>query len=45
MNTLNKELLEEFQEIFAEIQKKKDVKSAVLISSKPGCFVAGADIE
>ena len=45
MNTLNKEVLDEFRGIFSEIQENKSVKSAVLISSKPGCFVAGADIE
>ncbi|CAK8698046.1 trifunctional enzyme subunit alpha, mitochondrial-like [Clavelina lepadiformis] len=44
MNTLNQEVLEEFVEVFSTIQKNKDVKGAVLISSKPGSFVAGADI-
>ena len=45
MNTLNKEVLDEFKTVFKEIQKNKDAESAVLISSKPGCFVAGADID
>ena len=45
MNTLNKEVLEEFKTVFDEIQRNKQATSAVLISSKPGCFVAGADID
>uniref|UniRef100_H2ZB02 Trifunctional enzyme subunit alpha, mitochondrial n=1 Tax=Ciona savignyi TaxID=51511 RepID=H2ZB02_CIOSA len=45
MNTLSKELMEEFEEVFNEIQRNKAVKGAVLISSKPGSFVAGADID
>ncbi|XP_037002607.1 trifunctional enzyme subunit alpha, mitochondrial [Artibeus jamaicensis] len=44
VNTLNKELQSEFLEVMNEIWANDQVRSAVLISSKPGCFIAGADI-
>ncbi|ELK27401.1 PREDICTED: trifunctional enzyme subunit alpha, mitochondrial [Myotis davidii] len=44
VNTLNKELQAEFIEVMNEIWASDQVRSAVLISSKPGCFIAGADI-
>ncbi|XP_047379470.1 trifunctional enzyme subunit alpha, mitochondrial [Sciurus carolinensis] len=44
VNTLNKEVQSEFMEVMNEIWASDQIKSAVLISSKPGCFVAGADI-
>ncbi|XP_059104639.1 trifunctional enzyme subunit alpha, mitochondrial [Peromyscus eremicus] len=44
VNTLNKEVQSEFIEVMNEIWANDQIKSAVLISSKPGCFVAGADI-
>ncbi|XP_027789143.1 trifunctional enzyme subunit alpha, mitochondrial [Marmota flaviventris] len=44
VNTLNKEVQTEFMEVMNEIWASDQIKSAVLISSKPGCFVAGADI-
>ncbi|XP_062065094.1 trifunctional enzyme subunit alpha, mitochondrial [Lepus europaeus] len=44
VNTLNKELQSEFIEVMNEIWASDQIRSAVLISSKPGCFVAGADI-
>ncbi|XP_036026481.1 trifunctional enzyme subunit alpha, mitochondrial [Onychomys torridus] len=44
VNTLNKEVQTEFVEVMNEIWANDQIKSAVLISSKPGCFVAGADI-
>ncbi|XP_053317278.1 trifunctional enzyme subunit alpha, mitochondrial isoform X2 [Spea bombifrons] len=44
VNTLSKQLQSEFGEIMNEIWANDAVKSAVLISSKPGCFIAGADI-
>ncbi|KAF6103600.1 hydroxyacyl-CoA dehydrogenase trifunctional multienzyme complex subunit alpha [Phyllostomus discolor] len=44
VNTLNKELQAEFIEVMNEIWANDQVRSAVLISAKPGCFVAGADI-
>ncbi|XP_004686442.1 PREDICTED: trifunctional enzyme subunit alpha, mitochondrial [Condylura cristata] len=44
VNTLNKELQSEFVEVMNEIWASDQIRSAVLISSKPGCFIAGADI-
>lgn len=44
VNTLNKEVQSEFVEVLNEIWANDQIRSAVLISSKPGCFVAGADI-
>ncbi|XP_075771853.1 trifunctional enzyme subunit alpha, mitochondrial isoform X2 [Pelodiscus sinensis] len=44
VNTLSKQLQSEFTEIMNEIWANEAVKSAVLISAKPGCFIAGADI-
>lgn len=44
VNTLNKDVQSEFAEVLNEIWANDQVRSVVLISSKPGCFVAGADI-
>ncbi|KAF5913008.1 hypothetical protein HPG69_008959 [Diceros bicornis minor] len=44
VNTLNKELQSEFTEVMNEIWASDQIRSAILISSKPGCFIAGADI-
>ncbi|KAM6220767.1 trifunctional enzyme subunit alpha, mitochondrial [Rhynchocyon petersi] len=44
VNTLNKELQAEFVEVMNEVWASDQVRSAVVISSKPGCFIAGADI-
>ncbi|XP_069881270.1 trifunctional enzyme subunit alpha, mitochondrial [Dipodomys merriami] len=44
VNTLNEEVQSEFQEVMNEIWSNDQIRSAVLMSSKPGCFVAGADI-
>ncbi|XP_074847619.1 trifunctional enzyme subunit alpha, mitochondrial [Carettochelys insculpta] len=44
VNTLSKQLQSEFTEIMNEVWANEAVKSAVLISAKPGCFIAGADI-
>ncbi|NXE29792.1 ECHA enzyme, partial [Ardeotis kori] len=45
VNTLSKQLNSEFTDVMNEIWANEAVKSAVLISSKPGCFIAGADID
>lgn len=45
LNTLNEGVLEEFREAFNKIQINNEVQSAVLISGKPGSFIAGADID
>ncbi|XP_019305511.2 trifunctional enzyme subunit alpha, mitochondrial [Panthera pardus] len=44
VNTLSRELQSEFIEVMNEIWANDQIRSAVLISSKPGCFIAGADI-
>lgn len=44
VNSLGKEVTAEFEAILKDFESNPNVKSAVLISAKPGCFVAGADI-
>lgn len=44
MNSLNEEVMHDMQVIFNEVQSRSDVRAAVLISGKVGCFIAGADI-
>lgn len=44
VNSLGKEVTTEFDCILKDFETNPNVKSAVLISAKPGCFVAGADI-
>lgn len=44
VNTLSQSVMSEFDEIMTKVQNDNAVKSAVLISGKPDCFIAGADI-
>lgn len=44
VNSLGAELMAEFEATLKEIETNPAVKAAVLISGKPGCFIAGADI-
>ena len=44
VNTLSRGTISEFEEIIGELEKKGDVKGIVMISGKPDCFIAGADI-
>ncbi|XP_017878390.1 trifunctional enzyme subunit alpha, mitochondrial [Ceratina calcarata] len=44
VNTLGKEVMEEVVTLLKDIEADSSVRSAVLISGKPGCFIAGADI-
>ncbi|KAI4875118.1 hypothetical protein NFI96_025238 [Prochilodus magdalenae] len=44
VNTLSVQMQKEMTEVMDEIWANNAIKSAVLISSKPGCFIAGADI-
>lgn len=44
VNTLSVQMQKEMAEVLGEVWSNDAVKSAVLISSKPGCFIAGADI-
>lgn len=45
VNSLNEPFMTEMKEIFNEIQAKPNIRAAVLMSGKPGCFIAGADIK
>jgi len=45
MNSLNIEVMEEMQTLYDQVQARPDVQAGVLISGKPGCFIAGADIK
>ncbi|XP_011496492.1 PREDICTED: trifunctional enzyme subunit alpha, mitochondrial [Ceratosolen solmsi marchali] len=44
VNTLSREVMEEIQQILTSIENDALVRSAVLISGKQNCFIAGADI-
>ncbi|KAL5281528.1 HADHA family protein [Megaselia abdita] len=44
VNSLGKEISAEFETILKELDTNSNVRSAVLISQKPDCFIAGADI-
>ncbi|XP_026887198.2 hydroxyacyl-CoA dehydrogenase trifunctional multienzyme complex subunit alpha a [Electrophorus electricus] len=44
VNTLSKQMEAEITQVMNEVWGNAQVKSAVVISTKPGCFVAGADI-
>ncbi|XP_041660759.1 hydroxyacyl-CoA dehydrogenase trifunctional multienzyme complex subunit alpha a [Cheilinus undulatus] len=44
VNTLSVQMQSDLSEVMGEIWSNKSVTSAVFISSKPGCFIAGADI-
>uniref|UniRef100_K3XC67 Trifunctional enzyme subunit alpha, mitochondrial n=1 Tax=Globisporangium ultimum (strain ATCC 200006 / CBS 805.95 / DAOM BR144) TaxID=431595 RepID=K3XC67_GLOUD len=44
VNTLSTHMQDEFAKVLDTVEKDADIKSVVLISGKPGCFIAGADI-
>lgn len=44
VNSLGSEVTKEFEAILKEFETNGAAKSAVVISAKPGCFIAGADI-
>lgn len=44
MNTLNGEVMQEIATILRDVESNPAVRSAVLISGKINCFIAGADI-
>ncbi|XP_023682312.1 hydroxyacyl-CoA dehydrogenase trifunctional multienzyme complex subunit alpha a [Paramormyrops kingsleyae] len=44
VNTLSAQMQSEMTQVMNEVWANGAVRSAVLISSKPGCFIAGADI-
>lgn len=45
VNTLSTQMQKDLTEVMDEVWANDAVSSAVLISSKPGCFIAGADIK
>ena len=44
MNSLNEAVMTDMKEIFTKVQNDSSIKAAVLMSGKPSCFIAGADI-
>lgn len=44
VNSLGVEISAEFEGVIKDLETNSAVNSAVLISGKPGCFIAGADI-
>ncbi|XP_055593317.1 trifunctional enzyme subunit alpha, mitochondrial [Uranotaenia lowii] len=44
VNSLGEEVSAEFNALIQDLETNSAVNSAVIISAKPGCFVAGADI-
>lgn len=44
VNVLSQSLTTEFEQIFGEVVSNPNISSAVIISAKPGCFIAGADV-
>ena len=44
VNALSIEVQQEFVEVFSQAELDPSVKSIVVTSGKPGCFIAGADI-
>ncbi|HLB59837.1 MAG TPA: 3-hydroxyacyl-CoA dehydrogenase NAD-binding domain-containing protein, partial [Bdellovibrionota bacterium] len=45
VNKLSRAVGQEFQAVLKEISSKPNIKGIVLVSGKPGIFIAGADIE
>ena len=45
VNSLNEEVMQEMEVLFNKFQADPSARAAVLISGKPGCFIAGADIK
>lgn len=44
MNILNSEVMYEIDDVLKNIEQNSAVNSIIFISGKPGCFIAGADI-
>ncbi|KAJ8726415.1 hypothetical protein PYW07_001113 [Mythimna separata] len=44
VNSLNTAVMEEVSQVLNEIESNPSIQAAVIISGKPGCFIAGADI-
>ena len=44
-NVLNEGIQEEFEQVVSDVEGDASLKAMIFTSSKPACFVAGADIE
>lgn len=44
VNSLGHEVSAEFSSLIREVETNPQIQAAVIISAKPGCFIAGADI-
>ena len=44
LNAINKDVMQELGEAFAELQSNPEIKSAIITGSGAKAFVAGADI-
>src|SRR5579864_2846801 len=45
VNTLSRAVLEELSQLVGQLEKRSDLKGLLLCSSKPGQFIAGADLK
>lgn len=45
VNTLSRGMMDEFVPVFNHLQNDDKVQGIVVISAKPGSFIAGADIK
>ncbi|CAH1962582.1 unnamed protein product [Acanthoscelides obtectus] len=44
VNSLNDEVMSELDRLLPQIESSPQIQACVMISAKPGCFIAGADI-
>lgn len=44
MNTLGEDVMYEMEQMLKKVESDPNIHAAVLVSGKPGCFIAGADI-
>ncbi|KAK3856459.1 hypothetical protein Pcinc_037220 [Petrolisthes cinctipes] len=44
VNVLNQAVMAEMDTLIKQVEENPEIQAAVLISGKPGCFIAGADI-
>lgn len=45
MNTLSRDMMNEFIPVFDHLKTNDNIQGIVVISTKPGSFIAGADIK
>src|SRR5437870_3733484 len=44
-NTLSQAVLAEFEELLGQVEGNKNLRGLILMSGKPGMFIAGADLK